>query len=186
MATIALLATCLTLHQVRLYVLISLYMLSASCFAGFGAARFAPALFGWFAGAIGVMLTITGGILTVENYRRPLSADDRDAINQRIVYWVVPVLAIILTLWFFDKRTATYVQDAMKTVDHKVNTVIQTSKKLEKTVQAISHADSVRADSTAKANAKLLDGQQQLSEKATDNNLLLQRVHMDQQKKSRR
>jgi hypothetical protein len=98
-ATLALLITCMSMHEVKWWLPIPIYALAMSCLVTFLTTFYMRRYTFDLCVVTIFILAITAITVMGHSLVKPVPANKVEARNRRLLYWVLPVMGILLTVW---------------------------------------------------------------------------------------
>lgn len=99
LGAVSLLITCMSMHEVKWWLPVPIYALAMSCLVTFLTTFFMRRYTFDLCVVTIFLLAISASMTALHSYIKPLPAGKQEARNRRILYWVLPVLGILLTVW---------------------------------------------------------------------------------------
>ncbi|QMW06344.1 hypothetical protein [Spirosoma foliorum] len=185
---VALLITCMSMHEVKWWLPIPIYLLSFMCLVTFLTTFFMRRFTFEVAVVTMFVLAITAVTTALHGYIRPLPTSKREALNRRLLWFILPILGLLFTVWCVGSVYEGGVSFLLR-FEQKLNYAIRNQDEMKSQLES-QKAEIVdlkrnyaKQDATSAAYRQKLDKNlDEVNSRLTDQSLRLHRITTNQQK----
>ncbi|MVM34241.1 hypothetical protein GO755_29695 [Spirosoma sp. HMF4905] len=185
---VALLITCMSMHEVKWWLPIPIYLLSFMCLVTFLTTFFMRRFTFEVAVITMFVLAVSAVTTALHGYIRPLPTSKREALNRRLLWFILPILGLLFTVWcvgsVYEGGISFFVRFEQK-LNHAIQNQDEMKAQLDEQAAEISDLkqSSTKRDATSAAYRQKLDQQfENVNSRLTDQSLRIHRLSTNQQK----